>query len=137
MFRNYISVRVVGILVGFLTHETSSKALIVSKSLKYIKLDSLAYNYGMRVFAYIQSDCILFFFSRISHSIQLLMLTKFNLVQSCSILFNLVQSCSILFNLVSYFVFCYYRISHSIQLLMLTKFLEQNLSLKLLKVMKF
>ncbi len=35
--------------------ETLSKALILSKSLKYSKLDSLACNYGMRVFAYINS----------------------------------------------------------------------------------
>ena len=36
----------------FGTLETSSKALILSKSPKYGKLDSLAYYYGMRVFAY-------------------------------------------------------------------------------------
>ncbi len=33
--------------------KTLSKALIFSKSPKYSKLDSLAYNYGMRVFTYI------------------------------------------------------------------------------------
>jgi hypothetical protein len=43
---------VVGLGVGG-TLQTLSKALILSKSPKYSKLDSLAYNYGMRVFAYI------------------------------------------------------------------------------------
>ncbi len=33
----------------FGTFETSSKALILSESPKYVKLDSLAYYYGMRV----------------------------------------------------------------------------------------
>jgi hypothetical protein len=41
----------VGGLVG--TIETSLKVLILSKSQEYSKLDSLAYDYGMRVFAYI------------------------------------------------------------------------------------
>ncbi len=49
---SYIFVRVVG-LGGCGTLETLSKALILSKSPKYSKLDSLAYNCGMRVFAYI------------------------------------------------------------------------------------
>jgi hypothetical protein len=35
----------------FGTLKTLSKALILSKSPEYSKLDSLAYNYGMRVFA--------------------------------------------------------------------------------------
>jgi hypothetical protein len=35
----------------FGTLETSSKVLILSKNLKYYKLDSLAYYYRMRVFA--------------------------------------------------------------------------------------
>jgi hypothetical protein len=45
-------VGVVGlVVVGIL--ETLLKALILSKSLNKCKLDSLAYSYGMRVFAYI------------------------------------------------------------------------------------
>ena len=35
----------------FRTLETSTKVLVLSKSPNYSKLNSLAYNYGMRVFA--------------------------------------------------------------------------------------
>jgi hypothetical protein len=54
VLRSYIFVRVYGApLCGgwFGTLETSTKALILSISPKYSILDSLAYNYGMRVFA--------------------------------------------------------------------------------------
>jgi len=50
MLKSYIFVRVwFGGWFG--TLKTLSKALILSKSPEYSKLDSLAYNYGMRVFA--------------------------------------------------------------------------------------
>ena len=54
-------VGVVGlVVVGIL--ETLSKALILSKSLNKCKLDSLAYSYGMRVFAYIYKKLIIIIF---------------------------------------------------------------------------
>ena len=53
MFVDHILVRVVWLGGWVGTLETLLKALILSKSLKYSKLDSLAYNYWMRVFAYI------------------------------------------------------------------------------------
>ncbi len=52
MLRSYIFCTCVWFGGWFGTLETSSKALILSKSPKYGKLDSLAYYYGMRVFAY-------------------------------------------------------------------------------------
>jgi hypothetical protein len=50
IFVDHIFVRVVGLVVG-LELSTSSKALILSKSLNKRKLDTLAYSCGMKVFA--------------------------------------------------------------------------------------